>query len=114
MSDLDAAEYLKQKMILLLEENADGLSKEELIRLTPPSKEMQVDSKMRAGAINRLLEENIVDMQRGANKGSFVLKLKKGTQLENATPEEQSVSWERLKAGLSSSYCLLPHFRYSL
>jgi len=87
----DAAEYLKQRIILLLEENTDGLSKEEVIRLTPTSKEMQVDAKIRAGAINSLLSENIVEMQRGANKGSFILKLKKGTQLENATQEEQSV-----------------------
>jgi len=92
LNDLDASEYLKQKIILLLEEITDGLTKEELIRLTPPSKEMQVDAKMRAHAINRLLEENVVEMHRAANKGSFVLKLKKGTQLENATPEEQSVS----------------------
>ena len=44
-----------QKILLLLEESAEGLSTEELIRLTAPTEELSLSNGHRVWAINELI-----------------------------------------------------------
>jgi transposase len=62
---VSAWEQLKEKILLLLEESADGLSSEELIRFTPPSEELPLSNGHRLWAVNSLIGDGKVVANQG-------------------------------------------------
>lgn len=75
------------EVLAVLTDHADGLSNEDLMKQT-----QGMDNKERGEAVNRLLAAGKIEMLPGQVPGSFVLRIRKGTQIEGATPEEQMVS----------------------
>lgn len=88
--DFDPAEIaeLKAKIIAVLKENKNGLTSEALSLKTPT-----VSNLMRGEVVNNLLSANTIEMltTQTPTGPSLVLRLKRGTQLENVTQEEQLV-----------------------
>ena len=69
---VSALEQLMQKILLLLEESAEGLSTKVLIRLTAPTEELPLSNGHRVWAINELIYAGKLSLieTRGANASS--------------------------------------------
>jgi transposase len=57
---VSACDRLKEKILLLLKESAEGLSKDDLIKLTAPSEELPLSDGMRSWALSTLTAEGEV------------------------------------------------------
>lgn len=74
-------------VLAVLANNEDGLSNEDLMKHTAG-----MDIKARGEAVNALLSSGKIEMLPGHTPGAFILRLRKGTQIADATREEQLVS----------------------
>lgn len=74
-------------VLAVLANNEDGLNNEDLMKHTAG-----MDVKARGEAVNALLSSGKIEMLPGHTPGAFVLRLRKGTQIADATHEEQLVS----------------------
>uniref|UniRef100_A0A915Q7C3 DNA-directed RNA polymerase III subunit RPC6 n=1 Tax=Setaria digitata TaxID=48799 RepID=A0A915Q7C3_9BILA len=74
------------EVLAILANNEDGLSNENLMKQTAG-----MDVKVRGEAVNALLSSGKIEMLPGQAAGSFILRLRKGTQIANATHEEQLI-----------------------
>ncbi|MCP9258060.1 putative DNA-directed RNA polymerase III subunit RPC6 [Dirofilaria immitis] len=77
---------IQAEVLAVLANNEDGLNSEELMKQT-----MGMDIKARSEAVNALLSSGKIEMLPGHTPGAFILRLRKGTQIANATHEEQLI-----------------------
>lgn len=75
------------EVLAILANVEDGLSNEDLMKQTAG-----MDVKARGEAVNALLSSGKIEMLPGHAPGAFILRLRKGTQIADATHEEQLVS----------------------
>ncbi|KAL3998484.1 RNA polymerase Rpc34 subunit family protein [Acanthocheilonema viteae] len=73
-------------VLAVLASNEDGLSNEDLMKQTAG-----MDVKARGEAVNALLSSGKIEMLPGHTPGAFILRLRKGTQIADATHEEQLI-----------------------
>ncbi|CAG9538017.1 unnamed protein product [Cercopithifilaria johnstoni] len=73
-------------VLAVLASNEDGLNSEDLMKQTAG-----MDVKARGEAVNALLSSGKVEMLPGHTPGAFILRLRKGTQIADATREEQLI-----------------------
>uniref|UniRef100_A0A0R3RIC3 DNA-directed RNA polymerase III subunit RPC6 n=1 Tax=Elaeophora elaphi TaxID=1147741 RepID=A0A0R3RIC3_9BILA len=73
-------------VLAVLANNEDGLNNEDLVRQTAG-----MDVKARGEAVNALLSSGKIEMLPGHTPGAFILRLRKGTQIADATHEEQLI-----------------------
>lgn len=81
---------LEAQIIAVLKENKDGLTSETLATKTPNATNL-----MRSEVVNNLLSTNKIEMltSQGPAGPSLILRLRRGTQLENVSAEEQLVNF---------------------
>lgn len=86
--DSTAIAELEAKVIAVLKDNKDGLTSEGLASHT-----LNAPSMLRGQVVNNLLAANTIEMltAQGPTGPSLVLRLRRGTQLDNVSAEEQLV-----------------------
>lgn len=86
---MDGEEKVQAEAVILsiLSVNQNGLPIEEIMQKTG-----DMGPKVRENAVNSLLSSGKIEMLQGRSVGSFSLRLRRGTQLTDATAEEQLVS----------------------
>ncbi|VDN36492.1 unnamed protein product [Gongylonema pulchrum] len=73
-------------ILALLAGKSSGLSNQELMDQTT-----DMDAKTRGEAVNSLLSAGKIEMLQGKTTGAFTLRVRKGTQLQGASNEEQLI-----------------------
>ncbi|VDN51266.1 unnamed protein product [Dracunculus medinensis] len=94
---MDGEEKVQAEAVILsiLSVNQNGLPIEEIMQKTG-----DMGPKVRENAVNSLLSSGKIEMLQGRSVGSFSLRLRRGTQLTDATAEEQLVSLESKRKGI--------------
>lgn len=79
---------LSVKILALLKDNQDGISNDELLRSVGGNNPLQCGT-----VVNELLGDNKIEMFKASGMASsgFMIRIKKGNQLQNVTNEEQLV-----------------------
>ncbi|VDN06693.1 unnamed protein product [Thelazia callipaeda] len=75
-----------EEILTILACNENGISNEDLLNETP-----KMDVKERGEAVNHLLSSGKIEILPSQISGSFILRLRKGTQIADATNEEQLI-----------------------
>ncbi|CAK5055705.1 unnamed protein product [Meloidogyne enterolobii] len=98
VTDPGGLESLDARVLQLLAQRPDGFSNAELLKemsAMQPSNETPTTAVELGAVVNRLLSESKIEMLRRADQASggsdFYLRLKKGSDLTNVSPEEQLV-----------------------
>lgn len=84
--DVEETSTAQADVLAVLANNEDGLSNDDLIKYTSG-----MDIKARGEAVNALLSLGKIEMFPGHTPGAFILRLRKGRQIADATHEEQLV-----------------------
>ncbi|VDM19331.1 unnamed protein product [Wuchereria bancrofti] len=82
----EEASASQASVLAVLASNEDGLSNEDLMKRTTG-----MDVKARGEAVNALLSSGKIEMLPGHTSAAFILRLRKGTQIADATHEEQLI-----------------------
>lgn len=99
VDDIEVA--LERELLTLLNERQLGVSNEELAKMHTIADGRLIDVKTRGNVVNRLLASNKAEMLMVQGSSGFMLRLKRGNQITNATPEEQLVSSIHLLIAIS-------------
>ncbi|KHN70720.1 putative DNA-directed RNA polymerase III subunit RPC6 [Toxocara canis] len=76
----------ESEILALLESHPDGVTNEELLQMTA-----SIEGRVRGETVNTLLSSGKIEMLPGTKQGSFSLRIRRGTQIADASPEEQLI-----------------------
>ncbi|VDK44013.1 unnamed protein product [Anisakis simplex] len=76
----------ESEIMALLESHPDGVTNEQLLQMTAA-----MEGRVRGETVNSLLSSGKVEMLPGTKQGSFSLRIRRGTQIADASPEEQLI-----------------------
>uniref|UniRef100_A0A915BPU6 DNA-directed RNA polymerase III subunit RPC6 n=1 Tax=Parascaris univalens TaxID=6257 RepID=A0A915BPU6_PARUN len=76
----------ESEILELLQNHPDGVTNEELVKMTA-----SLEGKIRGETVNSLLSSGKIEMLPGTKQGSFSLRIRRGTQISDASAEEQLI-----------------------
>uniref|UniRef100_F1L3H1 DNA-directed RNA polymerase III subunit RPC6 n=1 Tax=Ascaris suum TaxID=6253 RepID=F1L3H1_ASCSU len=76
----------ESEILELLQNHPDGVTNEELVKMTA-----SLEGKIRGETVNNLLSSGKIEMLPGTKQGSFSLRIRRGTQITDASAEEQLI-----------------------
>lgn len=95
----------ESEILELLQNHPDGVTNEELVKMTA-----SLEGKIRGETVNNLLSSGKIEMLPGTKQGSFSLRIRRGTQITDASAEEQLVA----HSALCSTFLSFPFVLYEV
>lgn len=81
--DKNLESQLEKQIIDLLKDRRDGVSSDDLSKST-----QEVDGLLRGHVVNKMLAANTIEMLQSKGSGTFLLRLKRGAQIDGSQEEQ--------------------------